>query len=99
MSALPPKADMCSAPSHVCYGPKADILPIHSITTSARPSSDIGKVIPSCLAVLRLITSSTFVILLDRQVGWTLTLQNPTGVETNLAIFAGIDSSVAEQAA
>src|SRR5262245_6503422 len=25
MSALPPKADMCSASAHVCYGPKADI--------------------------------------------------------------------------
>jgi hypothetical protein len=25
MSALPPKADMCSATAHVCFGPKADI--------------------------------------------------------------------------
>jgi hypothetical protein len=25
MSALPPKADMCSATTHVRYGPKADI--------------------------------------------------------------------------
>src|SRR5262249_39483758 len=25
MSALPPKADMCSAPAHVCFGPIADI--------------------------------------------------------------------------
>src|SRR5262249_60266541 len=25
MSALPPKADMCSAHAHVCFGPKADI--------------------------------------------------------------------------
>src|SRR5215510_7286332 len=24
MSALPPRADMCSALAHVCYGPKAD---------------------------------------------------------------------------
>jgi hypothetical protein len=24
MSALPPKADMCSARAHVCFGPKAD---------------------------------------------------------------------------
>src|SRR5262245_44580240 len=30
MSALPPKADMCSALAHVCFGPKADIRP-HSI--------------------------------------------------------------------
>src|SRR5262245_62515410 len=26
-SALPPKADMCSAQAHVCFGPKADIAP------------------------------------------------------------------------
>ena len=26
MSALPPKADMCGALAHVCFGPKADIL-------------------------------------------------------------------------
>jgi len=25
MSALPPKADMCSAVADVCYGPKADM--------------------------------------------------------------------------
>jgi hypothetical protein len=24
-SSLPPKADMCGAVAHVCYGPKADI--------------------------------------------------------------------------
>src|SRR5580700_5387452 len=33
----------------------------HSITSSARPSSVIGKVRPSALAVLRLMTSSNFV--------------------------------------
>jgi len=27
MSALPPKADMCSATANVCFGPKADIAP------------------------------------------------------------------------
>src|SRR5262249_6623213 len=32
----------------------------HSITSSARPSTVIGKVRPSVLAVLRLITNSTF---------------------------------------
>jgi hypothetical protein len=28
MSALPLKADMCSALAYVCFGPKADIAPI-----------------------------------------------------------------------
>jgi hypothetical protein len=27
MSALPPKADICSAQSNVCFRPKADIIP------------------------------------------------------------------------
>jgi hypothetical protein len=27
MSALPPKADMCGAVPHVCFGPIADITP------------------------------------------------------------------------
>src|SRR6476620_8602225 len=27
MSALPPKADVCGANRHVCFGPKADIAP------------------------------------------------------------------------
>src|SRR5215472_4083703 len=38
-----------------------ELAPLHSITSSARPSSVIGKVRPSALAVLRLITSSALV--------------------------------------
>src|SRR5947208_3442132 len=38
-----------------------ELSPPHSITSSARPSSVIGKVTPSALAVLRLMASSTFV--------------------------------------
>jgi len=30
MSALPPKADMCGALAHVCFGPIADIAQKHS---------------------------------------------------------------------
>ena len=33
MSALPPKADMCSAPVYVRFGPIADIASCHSITS------------------------------------------------------------------
>jgi len=39
MSALPPKADMCSVPAHVCYGPKADMadtLYAHPLFQEAR---------------------------------------------------------------
>jgi hypothetical protein len=35
--------------------------PLHSITSSARPSSERGKVTPSAVAALRLMISSTFV--------------------------------------
>ena len=41
MSALPPKADMCSAPAHVCFGPIADIEPSYSITSSAARRRDL----------------------------------------------------------
>src|SRR5262249_45320070 len=51
MSALPPKADMCGARSNVCFGPKADIEDIHSITSSARDISACGTLIPSVFAV------------------------------------------------
>ena len=36
MSALPPKADMCSAVADVCFGPKADI------TTETTRRSELG---------------------------------------------------------
>ena len=58
MSALPPKADMCSATRHVRFVPIADIAAnVYSITSSARASSDGGTVMPKVLAVRRLITS------------------------------------------
>ena len=60
MSALPPIADMCTAPVHVRFGPKADIGN-YSIASSARASSVGGTVRLSALAVFRLITSSNFV--------------------------------------
>ena len=60
MSALPPKADMCSATQHVRFVPKADIA-AYSMTSSAVASSDCGMVRPSSFAVLRLTISSYLV--------------------------------------
>src|SRR6516225_6364266 len=34
MSALPPKADMCGATAHVCFGPKADIQQANLLTAN-----------------------------------------------------------------
>jgi len=36
MSALPPKADMCGALLHVCYGPIADIIDVLLSTAAIR---------------------------------------------------------------
>jgi hypothetical protein len=38
----PPKADMCSALAHVCYGPKADIVvsPLRDSITARRLAED-----------------------------------------------------------
>jgi hypothetical protein len=63
MSALPPKADMCSAAIDVCFGPIAGIgtLGNYSMTASVRASSVVGTVRPSAFAVVRLITRSNLV--------------------------------------
>src|SRR5215467_8388538 len=67
-------ADMCSAQGHVRFTPNSDIdciflaCPLwaksghlHSITSAACASIDVGTARPSALAVLRLITSSNLV--------------------------------------
>jgi hypothetical protein len=66
MSALPPKADMCSALADVRFGPIADSCSAAnnnrcSITLSARERSEGGTVRPSALAVFILIVSSNLV--------------------------------------
>jgi hypothetical protein len=65
MSALPPKADMCSALAYVCFGPKADSCEAakkfrYSITSSARNNIDGGTVSPRALAVLTFTAISNF---------------------------------------
>jgi hypothetical protein len=44
MSALLPKADMCSALAHVCFGPKADIGIIRLQRTRANPLGNSSTV-------------------------------------------------------
>ena len=48
-----------STARHAC--PKGAEVPLYSITSSARPSSESGNVMPSALADFRLMYSSTFV--------------------------------------
>ena len=65
-SGLPLKADITQYRRHVSKVPKNRLMhrseqAHHSITSSARASSDGGTVSPSALAVLRLIVSWYFV--------------------------------------
>ena len=62
MSALTPKADMCSALGDVRFVPIADIALFHWITLSAPAISERGTVRPSDLAVWRLMTNSNLVV-------------------------------------
>jgi hypothetical protein len=63
MSALPPKADMCSATRYVRFVPIADSCTAakcrYSITSSASTRSAGGIASPSAVAALALITSNT----------------------------------------
>ena len=71
----------------------------HSITSSARASSVGGTSRPSALAVLRLMTSSNLVGLLDRQVGRLLALEDATDVDADQTVGVSDAGPVAHQAA
>ena len=82
-----------------------ELLPRHasrcaySITSSASASSDTGILMPKAFAVLRLITSSTFVDLLNRQVGGLRARQNTAGVGSGHGVGLLDAAAVTHQAA
>jgi len=50
MSALPPKADMCSAVADVCFGPKADIgLTSDDYSTARQDNPDFSELARLCI--------------------------------------------------
>ena len=55
-----PEASGCSTRHSRAAEQRDERAAVHSITSSARASSVIGKLRPSALAVLRLIANSTF---------------------------------------
>jgi hypothetical protein len=67
--------------------------------SSARPSSDIGTVIPSDLAVLRFDNQLDLRGLLHGKVGWLLALEDSAGVDAGKAIGINKARSVAEKQA
>ena len=62
---------------------------LYSISSSARPGRESGKVRPSIFAVFRLRTSSTLVELLHGEVGRLGTLENLAGVDADQAQWFG----------
>jgi hypothetical protein len=56
MSALPPEADICSAPTHVRFGPIADIALFNHLVGERDQRGRYVR--PRALAVLRLSTKS-----------------------------------------
>ena len=86
MSALPPKADMCSATRDVRFVPKADIPPFIRSPRRRDRSAASGTLRPSALAVLRLRIELDFRRLHDRQVGGLLALENAPGIDAHLTI-------------
>src|SRR5215472_8769420 len=59
---------------------------LYSITSFARPNNGIGTVMPSVLAVLRLMISYDFRGLLDRKVGGLLTSEYSTSIDASQAV-------------
>jgi hypothetical protein len=79
--------------------PRASISVCHSITSSARASTDDGISRPSAFAVLRLITNSNFVGLLDRKVSWLRTLEDSLDVGGDPTIQVAVIWAIREHCA
>ena len=78
-----------TASGHAAAAPPSSVMNSrrsHSITSSARASSVGGTLMPSALAVFRLMTSSNLVGCTHRQVRRLLALENPAGVDAGLAV-------------
>src|SRR5262249_4079282 len=75
MSALHPKADMCSALPNVCFGPKADIGQLFDHLVGASEEGN-GYLYPNCFSGLEIYHQLKFRRLLDWQVRWTGTLED-----------------------
>src|SRR5262249_37796750 len=70
-------------------------FPTHSITSSARASTDGGTSRPRALAALRLIASSYLVGGLYRQVGRLLTLEDAINVSSGAAVLIEVVGPIA----
>src|SRR5215831_73813 len=103
MSALPPKADMCSATRDVRFGPKADSciaakqsLFDHLVGAAEQAQRERNT---QRLRSLEIDDQLDFCDLLHRQVGRPFALENPAGIDTGLPPSIKIVRSVAHKPA
>src|SRR5262252_5455165 len=98
MSALPPKADMCSARGYVRFGPKADITRLFDHLVGAREQSR-GDNKPECVGRLQVDDELELGRQYDRKVGGLFSFENAASVNANQAKQICHARSVAHQAA
>src|SRR5262245_9833054 len=96
MSALPPKADICSALAYVRFGPKAGIALCNHLGGERDQRRRYGEA--EGLGGLEVNYEIKFCGLHNRQVGWLLALENSGGIDTSLAIGIGYARPIAHQA-
>src|SRR5262245_47511096 len=95
MSALPPKADMCSAVANVASGQKrTSVLFDHLIRTRLHRRRHVDA---ERLGCLQIDVELYFGGLLDRQVGGFFALENPTDVIAREAVCLSKVRSIAQQ--
>ena len=101
MSALPPKADMCSATRDVRFVPIADSCmqqtSLFDHLVGARRLACSGHGEAERLGGLQVDVQLDFGGLLDRQVGGLVALENPAGIDAGQAICVRNVRSVAQQ--
>src|SRR5262249_1142532 len=99
MSALHPKADMCSAASDVGYGPKADIIcaSLNQLIGNRKYAAGNGET--ERLGDFEIDYELEFTRLHDRQLAGLFTFENPSCVAANLAISICNAGAVTHQTA
>src|SRR5262245_51282447 len=102
MCALPPKADMCSANAHVCYGPKADSCSAakgwslfdHLVGDREKIRGDIeAERFGGC----EIDDEIDLACQLNRHIGGCRPFENPASVDAGTTIGIGLARSVAHE--
>jgi len=94
MSALPPKADMCSAVVHVCFGPKADIKLLDHLIGAGEQSG--GHCQAECRCGFQIDRQFVFVWRLHRQISRFLALEDAIDITGSAVIFVQLIGPVGD---